>query len=498
MWAAAPSVDTSVISAFADINRSRNVAIDPKTYQPGQVFPTAVLKRNVGDADSSHVNKLRERDGRELLADQVSARNIAARIAGALGGLSLAYLAGRWTMIELTGDGVATVGGLAQELGIFLAFAGVALTVTSTLPIRRDLLEIRQLVHDNETELRERSRAQRFLRRVGHAFDMAERESDLFEISAIAMRDASNGPGEILGADSSNAHIERLAIASDHPAPGCSVTTPRSCPAVRSGQTMKFASPNGLAACPRLRERQLDDGQVAICVPVNVLGTPSAVLHAVRDRSSATDEELASSAAALEGVAVRFGARLGMLRAMSQSQLQADTDPLTGLLNRRAMENQVREMRTEHESFAVVMADLDHFKDLNDTFGHDTGDRALRLFSRVLRSAVRDADIVCRHGGEEFVIVLPGANTVTAAPVLHRLQERLADSLTDAKLPTFTVSLGLVDSSASDDLSDLVNLADRALLQAKVDGRDRIVIWDPSLPAGPADRADRASVTAES
>ncbi len=381
-------------------------------------------------------------DGRELLAQQVSARNIAARIAGVLGGLSVAYLGSRWTMIELTGDGGASAAALARELAIFLTFAGVTLTITSTLPIRSDLLEIRRLVHDNEIELHERNRAQRFLRRVQRAFDMAERERDLFEVAGVALRGASDGPAELLGADSSNAHIEQLATAAGHAAPGCSVATPRSCPAVRNGQTMKFGNPNGLAACPRLRERELDDHHVVMCVPVNVLGTPSAVLHAIRDRTDATEHELETSAAALEGLAVSFGARLGMLRAMSQSQLQADTDPLTGLLNRRAMENQVRKMRTDHATFAVVMADLDRFKDLNDTFGHDTGDRALRLFARVLRSALREADIVARHGGEEFVIVLPGANVVTSAPVLHRLQQQLSEALSDAKLPTFTVSLG--------------------------------------------------------
>jgi diguanylate cyclase (GGDEF)-like protein len=199
---------------------------------------------------------------------------------------------------------------------------------------------------------------------------------------------------------------------------------------------------------------------------------------------------LSTEVAALEGIAVRSGTRLGLLRAMSQSQLQADTDPLTGLLNRRAMENCIREMRTEQSLFAVVMADLDHIKELNDTYGHDTGDRALRIFARVLRSAVRDADIVARYGGEEFTIVLPGADVVRAAPVLHRLQERLIDALADARVPPFTVSLGLVDSTSADDLSELLTLADQALMQAKADGRDRIVIWDPSITVEPSSRRD--------
>lgn len=411
-----------------------------------------------------------------LLAEQVSARNIAVRVIGALAGLTVAFMAARWTLAVTTGDRTVDVGRMVAELGLFLAFATLALMITSAIPIRNDLIQIRALIHDNEAELRERNRGQRFLRRVQTAFEMAEREDELFAISGVAMAEASAGPAEILVADSSNAHVGRVSTATGHDAPACGVVTPHSCPAVRNGTTMKFGSPNGLASCPRLRDRGLDDQIAALCIPVNVLGTPSAVLHALRDRSEATADELDRAANALEGVAVRFGARLGMMRAMSQSRLQADTDPLTGLLNRRAMENKVRELRAEGSRFALAMADLDHFKHLNDTYGHDTGDRALRLFARVMNDAMRDSDIVSRHGGEEFVIVLPDADVTTAAPVLHRIRTMLADAISSAQVPAFTVSIGLVDSTWSDELHSLLRSADRALREAKDQGRDRVII----------------------
>ena len=404
---------------------------------------------------------------------------------GALAGLAGAYVAARILMAEVEGTGVINVGRMLQELAFFLLFSTAALSVTSLLPIRADLLRIHRLVEQHEGELTKRSRGLEFLRLVQSAFDMAEQEDDLYEVAGEALRGASDHPGEILVADSSNAHLQRRVTTAGHAAPGCGVATPRGCPAVRSGQLQRFASPNDLGSCPRLRERDLDGGLVAVCVPINVLGTPAAVLHAVREGADSSPDELASEAAALEGVAVRFGARLGMMRAMAQSQHQADTDPLTGLLNRRAMEHHVRSMRTEYASFSVAMADLDHFKDLNDTFGHDTGDRALRLFSRVLRSAVRDADIVSRHGGEEFLIVFPGTDAGRSAPILHRLRHELADALTDARLPPFTVSLGLVDSSFGTDMNELTKLADLALMRAKSDGRDRVVIWDEALGAEP-------------
>ncbi|NNE10970.1 MAG: GGDEF domain-containing protein, partial [Ilumatobacter sp.] len=125
---------------------------------------------------------------------------------------------------------------------------------------------------------------------------------------------------------------------------------------------------------------------------------------------------------------------------------------------------------------ALAMADLDHFKHLNDTYGHDTGDRALRLFSQVVKDALRDSDIVSRHGGEEFVIILPHADVTSAAPVLHRIRSMLAEAIGAAQVPSFTVSIGLVDSTWSNDLLSLLRSADRALLEAKQQGRDRVII----------------------
>ncbi len=363
------------------------------------------------------------------------------------------------------------------EVAITVILVGLSIVVVCAIPIRRDLDAILGRAAGNEKQLREQNRSQTFLRDVQHAFEMIEQEDELFGTAALALQAAGPANAEILVADASNAHVSRRVIAEGRAAPGCGVTTPHHCPAVRQGHTLRFDDPNGLASCPRLRERGLAAGSRAACIPINILGSPAAVLHAACDCDVDADE-VEFGVRALEGVAVRFGQRLGMMRAMAQSQLQADTDPLTGLLNRRAMENRVRELQREGVPFAVAMADLDHFKALNDTYGHDTGDRALRLFSRVARAAVRDSDIVCRHGGEEFVIILVGANVVDAAPVLHRLREHLAEALTDAELPAYTASIGLADSTISRDLHELLVAADRALLDAKATGRDRLVIGD--------------------
>jgi len=119
---------------------------------------------------------------------------------------------------------------------------------------------------------------------------------------------------------------------------------------------------------------------------------------------------------------------------------------------------------------------LDHFKQLNDVFGHGAGDRALRAFSQVLRDSLRRADGPCRFGGEEFVIVLPSCQADEAVQVLERVRQRLAERLATGQLPVFTVSFGVASSDQGSEFQEIVDLADQALLRAKGGGRDQIVV----------------------
>jgi diguanylate cyclase (GGDEF)-like protein len=156
--------------------------------------------------------------------------------------------------------------------------------------------------------------------------------------------------------------------------------------------------------------------------------------------------------------------------------LQANTDPLTGLLNRRSLENEVHALMQDSQHFAIVLADLDHFKNLNDTHGHDAGDRALRMFSRVLRRTLRENDLLCRYGGEEFLIVLPGLTTEQAAVVFDRVRLELDMAASSGQVPPFTVSAGVIDSSHGATLAELVTNADECLMRAKAGGRNQSVM----------------------
>jgi diguanylate cyclase (GGDEF)-like protein len=116
---------------------------------------------------------------------------------------------------------------------------------------------------------------------------------------------------------------------------------------------------------------------------------------------------------------------------------------------------------------------------LNDTHGHETGDRALRVFATTLQSAVREEDIVGRYGGEEFVLAFPDCNLPEAYAILERVREELDAATRGSGLPSVTASFGLVEAIDGETLDDTVRRADAALFAAKAAGRDRVVVHAP-------------------
>ena len=146
---------------------------------------------------------------------------------------------------------------------------------------------------------------------------------------------------------------------------------------------------------------------------------------------------------------------------------------------------------------AGIRGDLDHFKTLNDTHGHEAGDQALRLFSRVLRDSIRPNDLAARYGGEEFVVLLPDCNVESATIVLERVRERLALALTAGRVPAFTASFGIASSSDADTFDEVLAVADRALLSAKAAGRNRVIVAVESVayPSQPATAPSESPAT---
>ena len=182
-----------------------------------------------------------------------------------------------------------------------------------------------------------------------------------------------------------------------------------------------------------------------------------------------------------------------LMQALAQLKEQSCRDALTGLLNRGAIMEFLTKMQAESERTstpcAVIMADVDHFKQINDSHGHPAGDRVLQAVAQTLREQVREYDAVGRYGGEEFLILLRGSDHHTAGLIAERIRHAIAalalQTATGQPLPV-TISLGVAmcDPKAPDNTERLLSAADTALYQAKRHGRNRVC----SYHAGDAHR----------
>ena len=172
--------------------------------------------------------------------------------------------------------------------------------------------------------------------------------------------------------------------------------------------------------------------------------------------------------------------------AQEELRNQAIRDALTGLFNRRYMEESLakeisRAARLE-DTIGLVMFDLDHFKMLNDTFGHAAGDLVLRELGALVTANVRAEDVACRYGGEEFVVIMPWISRETAAMRAEELRRKVEKNLVltfeNRRLPPITISLGAVVMPGQGTTTDrIVGAADKALYQAKETGRNRVVLY---------------------
>lgn len=180
---------------------------------------------------------------------------------------------------------------------------------------------------------------------------------------------------------------------------------------------------------------------------------------------------------------------LGIYHLEQKMRSLASYDSLTGLLSRHAFldsaNNYVSLSRREKNPFSVLIIDLDHFKSINDRFGHPAGDAILKLFADVANSVARRSDIIGRLGGEEFAMVLPSTSTDEALEFSERLHGAINKAVLkfDGAAIRYTASIGLTqfDIESEDSIDDLLARADLALYQAKQAGRNQTATFNPQL-----------------
>ena len=257
---------------------------------------------------------------------------------------------------------------------------------------------------------------------------------------------------------------------------------PEDCCALRGGRMYSYTRDQQGLAC---RHFAGEVPEVYVCLPLVALGETLGILHL-----NSTDASVLSPARLrpLQQVVEQAGMTLANLNLRAKLQEQSIRDPLTGLFNRRyleiTLERDVRRSARKHGGVGIIMADGDKFKMFNDTFGHEAGDLVLKEIAAVLRRSVRSEDVVCRYGGEEFVIVLTDC---TVATVLDRA-ELMRSSISKLQLEHAGRSLGKVAASFGASFCQdgsiapetLVRLADEALYKAKKEGRDRVVLSESS------------------
>ena len=203
-----------------------------------------------------------------------------------------------------------------------------------------------------------------------------------------------------------------------------------------------------------------------------------------------TPSSLRRSQILLEAVADHVSPALTNLKLRQSLRDQAVRDSLTGLFNRRYMEEtlerEVRRSSRKHRPLSVLMLDLDHFKKYNDRYGHAAGDTVLRQVGSLLRNRTRTEDVACRYGGEEFVVILvetPPEIALQRAEDFRTGIKQIEILHEGRRLDHITASVGVVSASAEIFEPDsLLRAADIALYQSKEKGRDRVTVASPSLP----------------
>ena len=180
-----------------------------------------------------------------------------------------------------------------------------------------------------------------------------------------------------------------------------------------------------------------------------------------------------------------------MWRKSTQTQItlqrMAETDELTGLTNRRHFITQTDEhlaaASEQQAPVSLLIIDADYFKQLNDTYGHATGDAALEFISQKLAAGIRRSDLACRLGGEEFAILLPGVSASQAQPTAERILTKISAQpmVHDGKIIEMSVSCGVADTNFGDDMTSLFKAAYNALNAAKNAGRNKAVVFSRNM-----------------
>ncbi|MGH7231911.1 MAG: sensor domain-containing diguanylate cyclase [Nitrospiraceae bacterium] len=375
--------------------------------------------------------------------------------------------------------------------GTFVHTRSFTRDITERKQAEQALQQVTRKLTVRLSDLERHSRESVLLNEMGDLLQSCQTVTEAHVVIArCAQRLFKQGSGSLclIGPDSL---VESVAQWGDRSLGTPSFTT-QECWALRRGHTHLVPELEAGLHCPHV-------GQALpgayLCVPMMAQGEASGVLVIHRDRpveGASQDEPILAEATQQLAVTVAKHAALALanLKLREALRQQSIHDGLTGLFNRRYMEETLRlELRRavrSHSSVGVILIDLDHFKGFNDAFGHDAGDVVLRAVAGCLQKHIREHDIACRYGGEEFVLVLSDStldNTLERADELREEVRHLQVAYQGIPLGPVTVSMGVVASpNHGDTVEVILNGADCALYRAKAAGRDQYKVGP--IPTG--------------
>ncbi len=334
-------------------------------------------------------------------------------------------------------------------------------------------------------DLKEKSKRAALLRKMGELLQICSQLPEAFSIVLeFAPKIFPEFRGALLLMNDSRSHLEVVGGWAGHE-PAELIYEPNSCWAMRTGRIHLVAKGEIAAICSHVRQPH----NPYFCIPIRAQGEAMGVLYfeSIEGAVSWSEDELVLP----NSFAEQIGLSIANIRLREMLKRQSIRDPLTGAFNRRYLdevfERELRRAERANQTVGVIMMDLDHFKNFNDTFGHSAGDVALQGLGSILLKHVRSQDVVCRYGGEEFIILLPGvseASTGSRADEIRRKVKEQDITYEGRPLAKISVSAG-VSAFPKHGITpgQLIAAADGALYAAKKAGRDRVEIA-PLLAAG--------------
>ncbi len=257
------------------------------------------------------------------------------------------------------------------------------------------------------------------------------------------------------------------------------VNGPTNCPAIRSGRVFTVKSATDAVICPYMPFAEGTEGYV--CVALMAGGEPLGALFMEPTVGSVVEDTFARAAA--DRVALSLANR----RVLETAQRQATTDGLTGLHNRHFLQSQLRVLHSlaarHGQSYAAVAIDVDGLKQVNDTFGHEMGDLALRGFANTVRKTIRTSDIGVRTGGDEFLVLVPHGGLEDAKVLAERIREAVESQGRAEPHTAITVSVGVAAWRSDRTAEQVLEAADAMLYAAKRAGKDRVMVEAPGSGA---------------